>query len=148
MRLPPSRSYWVSARSPGYGELVKPDNIAIRPAAHDRQDLAIVDAFIRELAKEEGLPDATASLDELTGALFGQEAMAHAVIADVDGKPAGFALYYPKYSTVTGRRGLHLEDIYVAPQYRDRHLGRRFPRTPASLERTARDGRLLGDTLQ
>ncbi len=103
---------------------MKPDKIAIRPAAHDLRDLGIVDAFIRELAKEEGLPDATASLNDLSDALFGAAAIAYAAIAEVDGEPAGFAVYYPKYSTVTGRRGLHLEDIYVAPHYRDRHLGR------------------------
>lgn len=113
-----------SARRRGYGDVVKPENIAVRPAARGRRDLAIVDAFIRKLAKEECLPDATASLYDLDDALFGASAIAHALIVEVDSGPAGFALYYPKYSTVIGRRGLHLEDIYVAPRYRDRRIGR------------------------
>lgn len=80
--------------------------------------------FIRDLAREEGLPVATATAQDLTAALFGEASLAHALIAEVDAAPADFALYYPKYSTVTGRRGLHLEDVYVAPQYRNRHVGR------------------------
>lgn len=98
--------------------------ILVRHAENTRADVAVIDAFIRELAKEEGLPTATATVEDLVSALFGKDQIAHAVIAEIGGSAAGFALYYPKYSTVTGRRGLHLEDVYVAPKYRDRHVGK------------------------
>lgn len=99
-----------------------PEAIQVRAAtAHD---IDVVDAFIRELAREEGLPAATATRQDLADALFGEHRIAHALVAEVDNKPTGFALYYPKYSTVTGRRGLHLEDVYVAPEYRGRRVGR------------------------
>jgi ribosomal protein S18 acetylase RimI-like enzyme len=109
---------------PSYLGIVTESEIAIRHAENSPTDVAVVDTFIRELAKEEGLPSATATVDDLTSALFGQGRVAHALIAEVLGTAAGFAIYYPKYSTVTGRRGLHLEDVYVAPPYRDRHVGR------------------------
>ncbi len=100
------------------------EEVVVRAATHTDRDIAVVDTFIRDLAKEEGLPAAAATRDDLTAALFGENRIAHAVIAMIDTQPAGFALYYPKDATVTGRRGLHLEDVYVAPQHRGRSVGR------------------------
>jgi GNAT superfamily N-acetyltransferase len=107
-----------------YDRLVDFEDVVVRAALDTDGDISVIDTFIRDLAKEEGLPTATATRDDLVAALFGENSIAHALIAEVDVQPAGFALYYPKYSTVTGRRGLHLEDIYVTPQKRGHHVGR------------------------
>ncbi|MFX7858317.1 GNAT family N-acetyltransferase, partial [Acinetobacter baumannii] len=45
------------------------------------------------------------------------------VIAEADGQPAGFALFFHNFSTFLGRRGLYLEDLYVRPAFRGRGLG-------------------------
>ncbi len=41
----------------------------------------------------------------------------------VDEQPVGFTLYYPSYSTIVGRLGLHLEDLYVCAEHRGARLG-------------------------
>ena len=41
----------------------------------------------------------------------------------VGGSPAGFALYYPTYSTIVGRPGIHLEDLYVSAEFRGAGVG-------------------------
>jgi len=50
---------------------------------------------------------------------FGPQARFQCVIAEVDGAPAGIALYYFfDYSTWVSRNGLYLEDLYVDPTFR------------------------------
>ncbi len=97
--------------------------IAVRPAA--RGDVATILRFVRDLATFEREPDAVeATEDTLADALFGPQPAAEAVIADVDGAPAGFALVFHNFSTWTGRRGLYLEDLYVTPEARGRGVGK------------------------
>jgi GNAT superfamily N-acetyltransferase len=95
----------------------------IRPARPD--DVDVLHRFVVELAETEQFPgEVTAQPADLTAALFGPGAVAEAVLATVDGQPAGFALFYPTYSTVLGRPGIHLEDLYVRPEHRGSGLGR------------------------
>jgi GNAT superfamily N-acetyltransferase len=56
-------------------------------------------------------------------ALFGERQLAEAVVAVLNGDAVGFALYYPTYSTVLGREGIHLEALYVSDQYRGLGIG-------------------------
>ncbi|MFC6020050.1 GNAT family N-acetyltransferase [Plantactinospora solaniradicis] len=95
----------------------------IRPA--EPGDVDVLHRFVHELAEAEQFPgQVTAQPADLTAALFGPHAVAEAVVATVDGLPAGFALFYPTYSTVLGRPGIHLEDLYVRPEHRGGGLGR------------------------
>ncbi len=97
--------------------------IAVRPARPG--DEALVLRFVRELALFEREPDAvTASEADFTEALFGDSPAAEAVIAEAEGEPVGFALFFHNFSTWTGRRGLYLEDLYVTPAARGRGVGR------------------------
>jgi GNAT superfamily N-acetyltransferase len=81
--------------------------------------------FIRELADYEREPDAV-EVDAAT--LSAQLAEAtppfECLLAEVDGQPAGFALFFHTYSTWRGRRGVHLEDLWVTPPARRRGVGR------------------------
>jgi GNAT superfamily N-acetyltransferase len=45
-------------------------------------------------------------------------------MAEVDGEPAGFALYFVNFSTFLGLPGLYLEDLFVRPAFRGLGLGR------------------------
>ncbi|MCD9097242.1 GNAT family N-acetyltransferase [Luteimonas fraxinea] len=113
------------------------DGIVLRPARPD--DVPLVLALIRELAEYERLSDAVvADTDLLADALFGDAPAAEVVIAEVDGTPAGFALFFHTFSTFLGRRGLYLEDLFVRPAYRGRGIGTQLMRHLAALA-VARD---------
>jgi GNAT superfamily N-acetyltransferase len=84
-------------------------------------DVPVIHALIRELAEfERALEEARATEEQLHEALFGPDAVAHALIAEeTDGGPvAGFALWFRNFSTWTGTAGLYLEDLYVRPEAR------------------------------
>lgn len=99
-------------------------SVAIRPARAG--DVATILGFVRDLAAFEREPDAVIATEAmLADALFGMApAAAEAVIAQIAGEPVGFALFFPNFSTWTGRRGIDLEDLYVAPPARGRGVGR------------------------
>jgi len=81
--------------------------------------------LIRELAEFEGLLHKVQSdPSTLERHLFGPNPRAHALIAEVDGRIAGFALYFFNFSTFLGKPGLYLEDLYVRPTLRGRGFGR------------------------
>jgi GNAT superfamily N-acetyltransferase len=91
----------------------------IRTATVD--DIAEIRAMIRELAEyERAAEQARATEEQLREALFGDHPAAHALIAEDDdtGQGVGFALWFPRFSTWTGTRGMHLEDLYVRPHAR------------------------------
>jgi GNAT superfamily N-acetyltransferase len=95
----------------------------IRPAEPD--DVRLLHQFIVALAREEDFPGPVTARDaDVAEALFGPRATAEAVVAVVDGERAGFALFYPTYSTIVGRPGIHLEDLYVQPDHRGGGVGR------------------------
>ena len=89
------------------------------------QDAALVLDFVRELAAFEQLAhEVVADEATLADSLFGDHPAAEVVIAEVDGEPAAFALFFHNYSTFLGRRGLYLEDLFVRPRFRGEGLGR------------------------
>lgn len=93
--------------------------------AAEPADVDVLHRFVVELAEAEEFPGAvTARPEDLAKALFGPHATTEAVLATVDGEPAGFALFYSTYSTVLGRMGMHLEDVYVREEHRGAGLGR------------------------
>lgn len=99
-----------------------------RPAAQFRPaqvgDVKVLHQFVVELAETEQFPgEVTAAPGDLERALFGDDAVAEAVVATIGTEPVGFALYYSSYSTILGRPGLHLEDLYVRAEHRGSGLG-------------------------
>ena len=87
------------------------------------EDTSLVLSFIRPIAEYEKMADEVQA-DEKTlyQSLFVKK-IAHALIAEEDGKPIGFALYFYNFSTFVGRPGLYLEDIYIQPEYRKKGYG-------------------------
>ncbi|HEY8722058.1 GNAT family N-acetyltransferase [Pengzhenrongella sp.] len=95
----------------------------IRPA--EPGDIDVLHQFILDLAAVEEFPGPVrAQPHHLAEALFGPRPRAEAVVATIDGQPAGFALFYSTYSTVLGQAGIHLDDLYVRPEHRGSGLGR------------------------
>jgi len=97
--------------------------LTIRPATKD--DTGEILNFIRALAAYEREPDAVQATEEdLLRHGFGHNPYYACLIAEQDGAPAGFALYFFDYSTWLGKPGLYLEDIFVHPEYRGRGIGK------------------------
>ena len=95
----------------------------IRPAMP--RDAATILGFIRELATYEREPDAVVATEaDLLRDGWEEPARFTALIAEYDGAPAGFALYFTTYSTWRGHHGLRLEDIYVTPALRGHGIGK------------------------
>jgi GNAT superfamily N-acetyltransferase len=100
-----------------------PDSATIRPAGPS--DVATIVTLIRELAAYEKLEDQVhATAEALERHLFGPRPFAEALIAEVDGEPAGFALFFPTYSTFRAQPSLYLEDLFIRPAHRGFGLGR------------------------
>lgn len=99
--------------------------IVIRSAS--AEDAGLLLAFIRGLAEYERMPEAVvASEAELRRHGFGDERRFEALIAEIDGEPAGFALFTWRFSTWLGRPAMYLEDIFVNEAARGRGIGRRL----------------------
>ncbi len=95
----------------------------IRPA--NAADVPQILTFIRALAAYEREPNAvTATEADLLHHGFGVNPFYFCLIAEHDGQPAGFALYFFNYSTWKGRPGLYLEDIFVQPEFRGLGIGK------------------------
>ena len=100
-----------------------PAGLTLRPGRAD--DAPLVLALVRELAEYERAPEACHATEAaLRDTLFGAAPQAEVVVAEWDGAPAGFALFFHNYSTWEARRGLYLEDLFVRPAFRGRGVGR------------------------
>jgi len=98
----------------------------IRPATV--QDVPAILNLVRKLAEYEKLSHMVAATEQdFQEALFpskpGMNSLVEALLASVDGKPVGFALYFLNFSTFLGRPGIYLEDLFVEPEYRGRGFG-------------------------
>ena len=95
----------------------------IRRATAD--DVPAILALIRELAEYEKLLDACIATESLLlEHLLGSSAAAESMVALVDGKVVGYAIYFRTFSTFLAVPGLYLEDIYVQPTHRGGGLGK------------------------
>jgi len=105
---------------------------AVRPATP--ADVETILRFIKGLAAFEKEPDAVrATLDDLRRDGFGKQPKFEVLIAELDGEPVGFALFFPTYSTWEGRPGIYLEDLFVAEHARGLGLGRKLMAALAAL---------------
>ena len=87
-------------------------------------DVPLIFRLIQGLAVYEKLAhEVTATEEGLRETLFGARPAAEVIIAYAGDTPAGFALFFPNYSTFLGKPGLYLEDLFVLPEWRGHGLG-------------------------
>lgn len=98
-------------------------DVAIRAATAG--DVPLLLSLIRALADYEKLAhEVVASEAGLREHLFGVRPYAEALIAEVDGAAAGFALFFHNFSTFLGKPGIYLEDLFVRPEHRGAGIGK------------------------
>lgn len=99
------------------------NSLLIRSAVSE--DAAQILAFIRGLAEYERLShEVVATERKIEQTIFGSNPSAEVLIAEWDGQPAAFALFFPTYSTFLAKAGIWLEDLFVMPDFRGRGIGR------------------------
>jgi GNAT superfamily N-acetyltransferase len=104
------------------------NKVKIRPIK--RQDAAEVGVMIKELAAYlRDLGDKTDFRFDAKALLrdgFGRKRAIWGLIAEVDGKAAGYSLYHDGYETDQGSRIIYMTDLYLRPEYRGKGLGRKL----------------------
>ena len=98
-------------------------NLAIRAAVP--ADAALIFALVRELADYEKLSgDVDATPEAIAAALFAREPRLFCDIAEWNGEPAGFSVWFLNFSTFRGRHGIYVEDLFVRPAFRAKGIGK------------------------
>lgn len=88
-------------------------------------DIPLILRFIRDLAEYERLlHEVEATEEDIRRDLFGENPRCFCDIAEVEGQPVGFALWFYSYSTFRGRAGIYLEDLFVEPGARGEGAGK------------------------
>jgi GNAT superfamily N-acetyltransferase len=98
-------------------------SLAIRAAVP--ADAALIFALVRELADYEKLSgEMDATPEAIADALFAREPRLFCDIAEWNGEPAGFSVWFLNFSTFRGRHGIYVEDLFVRPAFRKRGIGK------------------------
>ena len=97
-------------------------NLNIRKTTAD--DVPLILKLIKELSVFEKMSEEVVTTeDTLRETLFGDKSYARVLIAEIEEKPVGYALYFYNFSTFVGRPGLYIEDVYVSEEYRGQGIG-------------------------
>jgi len=97
--------------------------LSIRPATI--QDAPLLKTLVHEFAEYDKLAhEASVTEEDLARDGFGANPKFRAVIAEWDGKVAGYAVFFEFYSTFQGRAGLFLDDIFVRADFRKHGIGK------------------------
>lgn len=116
-------------------------SLTIRPAVPGEAGLIL--ELITDLAIfEKMLDEVVATPEMIHEAVFGPEPGCEVVIAEWEGAVAGFALFFNTFSTFVGRKGIHLEDLFVRPEYRGKGIGKALLAYLAKLTKDRNYGRL------
>ena len=95
----------------------------LRPAVPS--DAALIVEYIRELAEFEREPEkAIVTEADIVRYAFSVHPLVKVTMAEWDGQPAGFALWFLNFSTWEGKPGIYLEDLFVRPAFRGHGIGK------------------------
>lgn len=99
--------------------------IIIRDATEN--DAAAIHAMVVALAHHVGKPEyVTSTPDSILRHGFGADRAFETLIAERSGRPVGLILFFYEFSTWRGKRGVYVQDLYVAEEARASGLGKRL----------------------
>ena len=88
-------------------------------------DAPLILSYVRELAEFEREPEAVVATEsDIRRFAFSEHPLVYVTMAEWDGQPAGFALWFLNFSTWEGKPGIYLEDLFVRPAFRKNGIGR------------------------
>ena len=116
------------------------DHLAIRYA--QESDIPKILYFIKELAVYENMLDDVVATEDLLREWIFEKQKAEVLLAEEDGIPVGFALFFHNFSTFLGRAGIYLEDLFVMPEHRGKGYGKALLRRLAQITMERGCGRL------
>lgn len=105
-------------------------------------DVQTILSFIHTLAQYENLDHEVVATTEILHEWIFEKKKAEVLIAELDEKPVGFALFFHNFSTFLGRAGIYLEDLCVLPEYRGQGIGKAMLRRLAQITIERGCGRL------
>lgn len=112
----------------------------IRPARPgDEKEIL---ALIRELAVYEKLGDQVVATEAQIAETLFESKQAECLLAEVDNRVAGFAIFFHNYSTFLAQAGIYLEDLFVRPEFRGYGVGKLLLKSLANLATQRKCGRL------
>ena len=113
------------------------------------KDIDAIFELILGLAAYEQLSDrVTGNTELLRSHLFGDRPCAEAIVAELGDLTIGFALFFPTYSTFLTQPGIHLEDVFVRPEYRRQGVGKALMNAIAKIAHDRGCGRLEWSVLE
>lgn len=99
--------------------------------------------LIRAKAEFDGCPESlVATTDSLREAIFSAEPLAHALVAEIDGRIVGMATYFAIFSSFIAKPGLWLDDLFIYPEFRNRGVGEALMKRLSALAKAADCGRI------
>jgi GNAT superfamily N-acetyltransferase len=103
--------------------LLRVGELEVQLRAANPGDVPVLLRFIREMAAFERLSVSTTE-ELLHEALFGAMPAGQSLIALVEEQPMGYVTYCYTFSSMTGRRVLFLDDLYIDPAFRNKGIGK------------------------
>lgn len=100
-------------------------NIEIKPATIENTAL-ILDMIIELADYEKARHEVKATIEDIEKSLFAPDSKTEALMCYVDGKAAGYAVFFTSYSTWLGNNGIYLEDLYISPDFRGTGAGKKL----------------------
>lgn len=123
------------------------DTIEIRPAT--KQDIPTLLNLIKQLAEHHNFSDKLVATEAtLEESLFGDRLYAEVVFAYFNQMPVAYALFTHNFSTLLGRQGLYLCDLYVDPSVRNKGIGHHLLIHLAKIAKERKCGRLEWSVLK
>ncbi|GIW22706.1 MAG: N-acetyltransferase [Candidatus Sericytochromatia bacterium] len=98
------------------------------------EDVDIIIFFIKELAfYEKEAESVILKREDIIKYGFGDTPIFKVLIAEYFNNPVGFAFYFFTYSTWLGKPVLHLEDLFILPEYRKKGIAKKLMKELAKI---------------
>ncbi len=117
--------------------MTRPENdqtsiIEIRTA--QKENVPLILEFIKLMATYVKMPDLLKATEEsLTESLFGSKQAAEVSLIYEGSQAVGYAVYFHNFSTIEGKHGLYLEDLFIKPPFRGKGIGKKVLKHLANL---------------